>query len=139
MNVKNQRERCRLVDMFYLGSSFAVLSLLPAYFYSGYVQPTLGLLWLLVSIGGFVTSVFAFLRLRASMQGLSSTKDGDLDERQLIVRNRAYFRAYWALFSTIAALGLFSSWSRVCCWITCRGYVCRAPKASSICSRSCVG
>ncbi len=105
--MKNQRGRRRLVVVFYLGSSFAVFSLLPAYFYSGNVQPTLGLLWLLVGIGGFVTSVFALLHLHASIQGLSSTKDGDLDERQLIVRNRAYFRAYWALFSTIATLGLF--------------------------------
>ena len=105
--IRSLRERRRLVVVCYLGLGVLTASLLFSYFYSGDIHPALGLLWLFVSIAGPLFSIYAFACLWSSIQGLSSTKEEELDERQLTVLKDAYYKAYWSLFSVVLALGFF--------------------------------
>lgn len=91
--------RRRLVVSFYL----VVLVIPPVAIWSGSDVSSLLLLAISMLIG---------MALGIAVRGIADKPDGYLDERQLQLRNAAYFRAYWicAVIAVASAAGMARVW-----------------------------
>lgn len=64
--------------------------------------------WLWLGLGGLLTTMaIHFWLLRPFTQRIADTKESDLDERQMTVRNRAYYSAYQVLAAVVMSALLY--------------------------------